>query len=151
MKQSHFFWVLAFGAFLIILLIPENQPATQPQNISQVCFGQECFQVELALTPEQQARGLMGRESLQGGMLFVFQEEGIYAFWMKDTLIPLDMIWMDSHGMVVFIKEDAQPCGPVECPTINPGKKARYVLEVSGGTAGRIGLEEGGMATISMN
>src|SRR4030042_6719439 len=119
MKQSHFFWVIAFGTFLIILLIPENQPATQPQNISQVCFGQECFQVELALTPEQQARGLMGRESLQGGMLFVFQEEGVYPFWMKDTLIPLDMVWIGSNKTVVYIERNAMPCDSDPCPSID--------------------------------
>jgi uncharacterized membrane protein (UPF0127 family) len=87
----------------------------------------------------------MGRESLgqDKGMLFVFPQEGIYPFWMKNTLIPLDMIWMDSNGTVVFIGKDEQPCKADPCPVINPGKNARYVLELNAGTAERLGLGEG--------
>src|SRR3990172_7339338 len=99
MKQPHFYWILTFGSILIVLFILYLTTHTglvppQPQNVSQVCFGQECFEVEIADSPEEQAKGLMGRESLEPGkgMLFVFPEEGIYPFWMKDTLMPLDMI-----------------------------------------------------------
>ena len=134
---------LVFAAILLVLLFPRT--ANDNTGKSGVCFRQDCFTVELALTPEQQEKGLMGRESLPpgSGMLFVFPEEGVYPFWMKNTLIPLDMIWMDSNGTVVFIGKDEQPCGLVECPIINPGVRARYVLEVDAGTAERIGLEEG--------
>ncbi len=62
---------------------------------------------------------------------------------MKDTLIPLDMVWMDSGGRVVFIGKDEQPCKQDPCTIINPGVRARYVLEVDAGTAGRIGLAVG--------
>lgn len=141
-----FSWLLLAMGILLILFLPEYPaPVPQPQNISQVCFGSECFTVELALTPEQQAQGLMGRESLDpgSGMLFVFQEEGIYPFWMKNTLIPLDMIWMDSEGKVVYIGRNERPCGPLECPGINPGVPARYVLEINEGLAEKMGIEEG--------
>ncbi|MEM7816026.1 MAG: DUF192 domain-containing protein [Candidatus Aenigmatarchaeota archaeon] len=109
-----------------------------------VCFNNTCFYVELALTPEERSRGLMFRESLpkESGMLFVFESEGTYSFWMKNTLIPLDIIWMDSNGTVVFIKENAQPCGK-ECPLITPDSPAKFVLEVNGGTVKKIGLGRG--------
>ena len=149
MKRTYLSWLIASAAVLIVLLIPDNAPPGQ-QNMSMACFGSDCFTVELALTPEQQARGLMGRQSLypEAGMLFVFQEEGVYPFWMKDTLIPLDMIWMDSNKTVVFIKNDAQPCGMV-CPSVNPGVPAKYVLEVNAGTADRIGLHAGDRMELS--
>ncbi len=127
---------------ILFAVLPSYSGNPQIQNQSRVCFRQECFSVELALTPQEQERGLMGRESLgqDKGMLFVFPQEGIYPFWMKDTLIPLDMVWMDSDGTVVFIGKDVQPCKADPCTIINPGKNARFVLEVDAGTADRIGL-----------
>src|SRR4030067_404571 len=117
-------WILAAPLRLARLFLFFPRPAGNgpAQGQGTVCFGQDCFSVELALTPEQQARGLMNRTHMDqdGGMLFVFPQGGIYPFWMKDTLIPLDMVWMDSQGKVVFIKESAQPCSPVVCPSVNP-------------------------------
>ncbi len=144
-------WLLLAIGILLIFLLPEGvQTPPAQQNVSRACFGSDCFTVELALTPEQQARGLMGRQSLypDAGMLFVFPQEGIYPFWMKDTLIPLDMVWMDSEGRVVFIGKNEQPCGVV-CPSVNPGVPARYVLEINAGTADRIGLGVGDRMELS--
>jgi uncharacterized protein len=109
---------------------------------STVCFENNCFKVELALTERDRELGLMSRESLDSdkGMLFIFPEEGDYSFWMKDTLIPLDIIWLDKDGKVVFMAENAKPCGNDLCLTINPGKKSKYVLEINGGMADKIGL-----------
>ena len=134
---------LAILVFVTTLPSPANNDI--PGNQSRVCFQQSCFQVELAVTPEQLSYGLMNRAHLDQdkGMLFIFQEDEIYPFWMKNTLIPLDMIWIDSQGKAVFIKENAQPCSPVECPLIRPTAQARYVLEVNAGTVERIGLSVG--------
>jgi uncharacterized membrane protein (UPF0127 family) len=87
----------------------------------------------------------MFREDLDPnrGMLFIFEEEGVYPFWMKNTLIPLDIIWIDKSKTVVFISKNTLPCEQEPCPTINPRKKAKYVLELCGGTADRIGLKAG--------
>jgi uncharacterized membrane protein (UPF0127 family) len=149
MKTSKLPWILIAIAALLIFFLPQGIENPQPRNISQVCFGGTCFQVELALTPEQQSQGLMNRTHMDAdkGMLFIFPQDGIYPFWMKNTLIPLDIIWLDSNGTVVFISKNAQPCGPVVCPTINPGKNAKYVLEINGGTAERIGLKIGDRLT----
>ena len=72
-------------------------------------FGQVRFRVELALTPAEQAKGLMNRESLPrlSGMLFVYPRESDVAFWMRNTLIPLDMIFADDEGRIVRVHENA--------------------------------------------
>ncbi len=110
-----------------------------------VCFKSECFAVEIASNQEQRERGLMFREHLdQGnGMLFVFESEGDYPFWMKNTKIPLDMIWMNQNKYIVYITKNAQPCIKDPCQQINPGKNALYVLEVNAGTADSLGMKEG--------
>lgn len=123
----------------------------QQLNESQVCFGDDCFQVELALTPAEQSQGLMHRDQLDPdmGMLFVFQQEGIYPFWMKNTLIPLDIIWINENLTVVHIEENAQPCSPLSCTMMTPDHEARYVLEINGGLAEQIGLRIGDNTAIN--
>lgn len=76
----------------------------------------------------------MNREFLSGneGMLFVFEAAGIYPFWMKNTLIPLDILWLNQNGEVVYIKEKAMPCSD-SCEEIDPKVEAEYVLEINVG------------------
>ncbi len=97
------------------------------------------YSLELALTPEDQAQGLMFRESLpeRTGMLFVFPEDAPHHFWMKNTMIPLDMIWMDASGKVLFICADTPPCKADPCATYGPDASARQVLEIAGGLAAK--------------
>ena len=97
------------------------------------------YKLELALTPEDQAQGLMYRESLapNTGMLFVFPTSEPHHFWMKNTMIPLDMIWMDAAGKVVFISAHTPPCKADPCPTYGPDGPARQVLEIAGGMAAK--------------
>ena len=86
---------------------------TVPQYQSQqVVFEGAAFEVELAVTPEQRARGLMGREHLgdREGMLFIYEVEGFHSFWMKGMVIPLDMVWMDSDGVVAGATANVSPC-----------------------------------------
>ena len=84
------------------------------------------YRVELALTPEDQAQGLMFRENLAplSGMLFVFARPAPHHFWMKNTMIPLDMIWMDEAGKVIFVSADTPPCKADPCPTYGPDSPA---------------------------
>ena len=97
------------------------------------------YRLELALTPEEQAQGLMYRESLAEatGMLFVFAEDAPHHFWMKNTMIPLDMIWMDSSGKVLFVSADTPPCKADPCATYGPDASAGQVLEIAGGLAAK--------------
>ena len=114
-------------------------------DISKVCFNEKCFNVEIADTPKKHAQGLMNRKSLDqdSGMLFLFDTEAKYCFWMKNTLIPLDIIWLDKNKRVVFIKHDAKPCQAEPCKTFRPDEKAKYVFEINSGFAKKIGLREG--------
>lgn len=120
------------------------------KGISQVCFSERCFKVEVADSPSEQERGLMFRENLEKdkGMLFVFKEEGNYPFWMNNTLIPLDIIWMNSNQEIVFIKEDAEPCGEI-CEPIDPKIKVKYALELNGGAVSEKNIKISDKMTIS--
>ncbi len=93
--------------------------------------------LELATNDELRAQGLMYRESLPPGegMLFLFPRPGEYPFWMKNTLIPLDMIWLETSGRVVAIRPDIQPCRADPCPTYAPEAISSYVLELAAGEA----------------
>lgn len=98
-------------------------------------FGGVSLRLEYATTPEARERGLGGRTEVQKdyGMLFVFQEDGTYGFWMKDTLAPLDIFWLDSDEHVVSIVSDVATSS---YPNVfYPSAPARYVLETAAGFA----------------
>jgi hypothetical protein len=101
--------------------------------------------VEPVADPELRAQGLMYRDQVRPGtgMLFFFPEEGEYPFWMKNTRIPLDIIWIDSSRRIAHVKHDVPPCHVADCPSYPPNAKARYVLEVAAGVAKEHGLKAG--------
>lgn len=146
-------WIFALMALVVLISgCIGNQDIEVPEQ-NQVFINDNCFYVELATTPDDRARGLMFREHLDPdkGMLFIFEEEGVHPFWMKNTLIPLDIIWISEDKEVVFISKNTQPCKTDICPSINPSKKAKYVLEVNGGISDKIGLNVGDKALILCN
>ncbi|OGI72922.1 hypothetical protein A3D42_01605 [Candidatus Nomurabacteria bacterium RIFCSPHIGHO2_02_FULL_41_18] len=116
-----------------VKIIPETYVGVAGQNIK----------VELARTPEVQARGLSGRESLKEneGMLFVFDNLGRHGFWMKDMNFPIDIIWISEDKKVVYIKKDAKPHSYPEI--FAPDEDALYALEVVFGFSDKYGLKEG--------
>lgn len=124
---------------LAIFLIQNNT-----KKNAEVCIEGNCFFVELAKTNVEKSRGLMLRESLEDneGMLFMYDSDGEYNFWMKDTLIPLDIIWINAEREVVFIKHGALPCGEI-CNVIGPKTNARFVLEINGGLSETLGINIG--------
>lgn len=95
------------------------------------CIKEHCFNLELAQTPEERETGLMFRPSLNqdSGMLFIFPESGKYSFWMKNTLIPLDIIFIDESNSISQI-ETAFPCN-LSCPSIQSNNQVRHVLEIN--------------------
>ncbi len=105
-------------------------------------WGQARFSVEVADTPASRSQGLMNRETLprSAGMLFVYERPQPVSFWMRNTLIPLDMIFMDETGTVQRIHENAIPLDETGIPG---GENIQFVLEINGGLAGRLGIEEG--------
>lgn len=139
--------VLVITAILILILSSAIFTISQKQK-NKICFEKNCFNVELAQTNEEFEKGLMFRESLDknSGMLFIFPAEEIHRFWMKDTLIQLDMIWMNANKEIIFIKHNAQPCLEDPCEIFVPDKKALYVLEINSGISEKIGLEIGDRA-----
>ena len=101
--------------------------------------------LELALTPDEISRGLMFRPSLAAdrGMLFLFTETRHPTFWMKDTRIPLDIVFLDESGTVVNVEHDAPPCAAEPCPRYTSRLPSRAVLELAAGVAARRALVEG--------
>jgi len=143
MKKKFLLIVFLFAILLLILKIVSFY--FYPKNQNQVCFKDDCFTVELAKTIQERTQGLMFRKKLDldKGMLFIFENEGEYSFWMKNTLINLDIIWIDKNKEVVFISKNTQPCSSDFCFIINSNKKALYVLELNGGTIDKFGLNIG--------
>jgi uncharacterized protein len=121
-------------------------PATAPASASRVAVDtgdrKVVFRVEVALTPEEHARGLMYRTRLaaDAGMVFVFDEPQIQRFWMKNTLIPLDMIFIGADHRIVGVVENAAPETEDERRVNGP---SQYVLEIGGGLAARLGIRAG--------
>jgi len=122
---------------------PAARPAAQPQvTIDSPSGRSTTVAVEVARTDDELERGLMFRERLApgAGMLFVFGDSSDHSFWMKNTLIPLDMIFIDEGGTVAGIVERAEPLTLTERRI---GKPSRWVLEVAGGFAAEHGIRAG--------
>lgn len=104
--------------------------------------GQARFRVELAATEQDRERGLMDRRAMaaDAGMLFVYDRPVHARFWMKDTLIPLDMIFVDPAGRVLRVAADARP---MDETIIDGGPGVQFVLEINGGLAAQLGIAPG--------
>ncbi len=130
---------------------PPATPAetAQPTGAPLVIVGETEFPVELALTPEQQAQGLSGRETLVPGtgMLFVYQRDEQYTFWMKEMRFPLDIVWIGAECQVVDLTLDAPQPEPGQTldqlPRYSPSAPAQYVLEINAGESPAAGIEPG--------
>jgi uncharacterized membrane protein (UPF0127 family) len=101
--------------------------------------------VEIAADEDTRQQGLMYRDRLteDRGMIFFFASTGEYPFWMKNTLIPLDMIWIDQGRRIAHIAHDVPPCKADPCPSYPPHAPAKYVLEVAAGVAAKHHLKDG--------
>lgn len=106
--------------------------------------------VEIADTDPIRERGLMFRQRLgpNEGMIFVFPQSGYYPFWMKNTLIPLAMLWLDERGRIVSIARSVPPCKADPCPSYSPEGNASYVIEVVSGFSRQHGLKVGDLVKL---
>ena len=112
---------------LILALVGCSSPTPR------VCIDDACLKVEIADTPAKQQAGLQNRTLEKGtGMLFVFDKPGAYRFWMHNTKIPLDIIWVNENGFVIYIAENLLPCEKT-CDSYGPVGSAMYVLEANSG------------------
>jgi uncharacterized membrane protein (UPF0127 family) len=135
---------------LLTLPLPEPAGTLAAQELQQLEIatksGVQIFGVEMAVTPEEQAKGLMFRRELpeKQGMLFDFHREQPTSFWMKDTYIPLDMIFIRADGRILRIAENTVPLSEALVPSGGP---VRAVLEVIAGTAKKLGIAPGDRVT----
>lgn len=130
--------------------IPIEQSLAMIESWAQanLCFEKSCFDIEIANDNSSRAYGLMNRTSLDADkwMLFVFDKDDVHSFWMKNTLISLDMIWINSGGVIVDI-QTATPCLSDPCPNYIPSSPSRYVLELNAGISKIIGLQKGSLVS----
>ena len=101
--------------------------------------------VEIAESPAQRERGYMFRNRVgpEDGMLFLFEEEDTHPFWMKNTRMPLDILWIAGDGTVVFVAARVPPCSADPCPQVVPTGSARFVLELAAGRASELAIAAG--------
>lgn len=113
---------------------------------------QQSIDLEVAMTEAAKARGLMFREALaeNSGMLFVHPKEEVQGVWMKNTKIPLDILFLSSQGKIVTILQNVQPCVTEACGVYNSHVKALYMLEVNAGTVERLGITQGDRVSIEL-
>ena len=130
---------------LVALLLALAVPAAAPALPTCTFPDGAAIRLELAETDSDRVQGLMFRDHLDrdAGMLFVFDREGLWPFWMKDTFIALDIVWLDSQGRIVDIRANVQPCRLDPCPSYWPRRAARAALEVNAGVAAEHELKIG--------
>ncbi|UNK58223.1 DUF192 domain-containing protein [Pseudoxanthomonas daejeonensis] len=126
----------------LLLLLGACASASTPW----VEVGGERFQVEIADDDAERARGLMFRDEMAAdhGMLFIHDRQEPLAYWMKNTRLPLDILYFDSERRLVSQQRDVPPCSAGDrCPPYPSRGPARYVLELNAGQAARLKLEDG--------
>ncbi len=102
-------------------------------RIGTVCFENSCIEVEIPMTQKEREIGLMNRAYLHedSGMIFIFDSECINKIWMKNMLIPLDIIWLDYNGFVIHIDKNVMPCYG-DCQSFGPESCSKFAIEVNG-------------------
>jgi uncharacterized membrane protein (UPF0127 family) len=132
---------LAVSAYAAEITAPQPKLPTAPLVID-TAKGPAQFSVEMAVAWPQQEQGLMFRKTLapDAGMLFDFGKEQETSFWMKNTLIPLDMLFIKANGTIARIAANAKPLSEESIPSYEP---VRAVLEIAGGRAAQLGIRPG--------
>lgn len=142
---------ITFGACLSLsaVLASNGCPASELETVEVRLAGQQ-FTVELAMDDDSRARGLMFRNEMAAdhGMLFVFEQEEPQSFWMRNTKIPLDIMYFSSDGKLVSTSADTPPCRTASCPSFPSEGPARYVVELNAGSATKLGLRKGSLLCI---
>ena len=133
-------------ALAYLLLCTASLLATACASENWVELSGHRYQVEIANNDAERTRGLMFRDELAAdhGMLFIHDEQGPQAYWMKNTRIPLDILYFDNDRKLVSQQRDVPPCSAGDrCPSYPSEAPARYVLELNAGDALRLGVGNG--------
>ena len=137
-----------FGYLLLSVPITLASGFSQPgraADTADIRVDNNRFHVEIAETLQERQQGLMFRTSLppDHGMLFIQPQAAPTAFWMKNTYIPLDLLFFDSDGRLLEIHAETPPCTVPVCPTYSSDGPIKYILELNAGSAQRLGLKPG--------
>ena len=140
MNRASASWRVALAAVVFSLSV-----AACAKSGASVELGGQRYSIEVADNDAAREHGLMDRTTMAAdhGMLFVFQDDAPRTFWMKNTKIPLDMLFFDADKRLVSVQHNAAPCTADPCPGYSSGAPARYVLELNGGQADKLGLSPG--------
>jgi uncharacterized membrane protein (UPF0127 family) len=138
-----FLSVLIFA--MPVSVVAAELPTDPERLVIETGAGPVAFSVELALSAADRASGLMNRQSMAAdhGMLFKFDQSRQVLMWMKNTPLPLDMLFIDEAGVVIRIAKETTPFSETIIPSGGP---VRYVLELNGGTTGKRGISAGDRA-----
>lgn len=142
-KKYYFLLIIVLVIAMIVVAILSINRKNQSKNKETISINNHQFEVELATTQAQREYGLMNRSHLDetSGMLFVFSSSGIYPFWMKNTKIPLDIIWFSNNKIVDMTT--LQPATDNNIPEYSPRVPANLVLEINAGLAQKYGFKIG--------
>ena len=135
-----------FSRFLFALFLLSNVSLMASQIFIPLTLPNgKVLRVELAVTDQERALGLMYRRSLPDdyGMLFVFDRVDYHSFWMKNTYLPLDLVWIGPDRRIVEIQQGVPPCKTSQCPSYFPKVPALFVLELPSGKASFYRLKAG--------
>lgn len=114
-------------------------------NYLRTCIKDHCFDSRIADNSFQRAKGLMGETNLpkDEAMLFIFPYKGKPGFWMKNTKIPLDILFINDDDIIVYSVKNAQPCYVEDCPIYKTTRYASKVLEINAGLSKQLGIKVG--------
>lgn len=143
--------VIGGSAIIIIIILGIFFFPAQKAGESYVEINNKKISIEIADSPEERQQGLMFRTSLSEdqGMLFIFEQSAQVSFWMKNTLIPLDIVFIDENKQIADI-QTAQPCTADPCTLYKPPQPVLYVLEVNAGFAEKYGIKVGDKVEINL-
>lgn len=146
MALSRLYCRLSVGA---VLLLAASLACAAPARTSVTLPSGHTLDVEVMVSPQDRAMGLMFRPSLpeDKGMLFIFEYSEFHGIWMKNCKFPIDIVWLDEDRRIVHVAESVPPCKADPCPAYEPLRRALYVLELNAGQARQEGAIVG--ATIS--
>jgi len=136
---------------MVVFLAACSSQVSEISHTSFVEFGDSKFFVTIADEPNEWQKGLMFVESMpqNEGMLFIFDDSAPRSFWMKNTLIPLDMIFINEDFVVVDLKENVPPCESDPCETYPSGFESKFVLELNANVAKKSNISVGSIMRMS--
>ena len=140
MNARQFKWIIKF---LLLCLFSIHRPAHAYDAILKI--GDQRFQVDTAVSAEERAKGLMYRTEMADnyGMLFIYPQPNQVSFWMKNTYLPLDILFFDSEGKLTTFYRNVPPCNSPPCPIYSSKGAISYVLEIKGGSVDKLDIKPG--------